>query len=116
MTVAQAGPIGLLAVGIAAAMGAVIGLRAKMVRYRAALLIAGTGILMAPVGMWLAQQLNTRILSVVFAIVLLWVAYKTIRESKQGAVSRLSRAWSRPAFGTRQATASSGPPNGACMC
>lgn len=34
MTVAEAGPIGLLAVGIAAAMGAIIGLKAKIVRYR----------------------------------------------------------------------------------
>ena len=38
--VAQAGPIGLLAVGIAASLGAILGLRAGQVRYRAALLIA----------------------------------------------------------------------------
>lgn len=90
LTVAQAGPIGLLAVGIAAAMGAIIGLKAKIVRYRAALLIAGTGIMLAPVGIWLAQQLDTRILSGVFAIVLLWVAYKSIRESRQGSQSTFS--------------------------
>ncbi|NEX60984.1 sulfite exporter TauE/SafE family protein [Noviherbaspirillum galbum] len=81
LSVAQAGPIGLMAVGIAAAMGAAMGLRAKVVRYRAALLIAGVGMLVAPLGAWLAQRVDTRFLSLVFALVLLWVAYKTFRES-----------------------------------
>lgn len=83
LTVVQAGPIGLLAVGVAAAMGAIIGLKAGIVRYRAALLIAATGILLAPAGVWLAQRLDTRILSLLFAMVLLWVAYKNFRESRQ---------------------------------
>lgn len=83
MTVAEAGPIGLLAVGIAATIGAIIGLKSKIVRYRAALLIAATGILLAPLGVWLAQQLDTRILSAIFAIVLLWVAYNNLKESRQ---------------------------------
>ena len=38
---AQAGPIGLLAVGMAACLGAVLGLRAGVVRYRAAVLVDG---------------------------------------------------------------------------
>ena len=83
LTVAQAGPIGLLAVGIAAAMGAIVGLKAGIVRYRAALLVAATGVLLAPVGVWLAQRLDTRIISVLFAVVLLWVAYKSLRQSMQ---------------------------------
>jgi uncharacterized membrane protein YfcA len=90
LTVAEAGPIGLLAVGIAAAIGAIIGLKSTIVRYRAALLIAGTGILLAPAGVWLAQRLDTRILSVMFAIVLLWVAYKSIKESRPDSQSNLS--------------------------
>ena len=90
MTVAEAGPIGLLAVGIAATMGAVIGLKSKIVRYRAALLIAATGVLLAPVGIWLAQQLDTRILSAMFAIVLIWVAYKNLKESRQDSQTNLS--------------------------
>ena len=83
LTVAQAGPIGLLAVGIAAAMGALVGLKTGIVRYRAALLVAATGVLLAPAGVWLAQRLDTRILSVLFAVVLLWVAYKSFKESTQ---------------------------------
>ncbi|WP_334187673.1 sulfite exporter TauE/SafE family protein [Noviherbaspirillum sp.] len=83
LTVVQAGPIGLLAVGIAAAMGAIIGVKVGTVRYRAALLIAATGIVLAPAGVWLGQRLDTQILSVLFAVVLLWVAYKNFRESRQ---------------------------------
>lgn len=88
LTVAQAGPIGLLAVGIAAGIGAIVGLKSGNVRYRAALLVAATGILLAPAGVWLAQRLNTRILSMLFAVVLLWVSYKSFRDSRQdGAVN-----------------------------
>src|SRR5471030_2493605 len=39
-SVAEAGPVGLLAVGLAAALGAILGLRAGTVRYKAALLFA----------------------------------------------------------------------------
>lgn len=76
MSVAQAGPVGLLAVGMAAALGAVLGLKAGIVRYRAALLIATTGMLMSPLGLWLAHHTDNRWLSVLFALVLLFVAYK----------------------------------------
>jgi len=82
LSVAQAGPIGLLAVGISAALGSLIGLKNNIVRYRAALLIAGTGIMLAPLGLWLAQHLNTRVLSILFAALLAWVAYKTFKETR----------------------------------
>jgi uncharacterized membrane protein YfcA len=79
--VAKAGPIGLMAVGIAAALGAVLGLRDGIVRYRAAALVAGTGMLFSPLGLWLARQLDNRWLSVLFALTLLFVAYKTYRKA-----------------------------------
>lgn len=81
LSVAQAGPIGLLAVGISATLGALMGLKNNIVRYRAALLIAGTGILFAPLGVWVAQHLNAKVLGVLFAGVLAWVAYKTFKEA-----------------------------------
>lgn len=80
LTVAEAGPVGLLAVGISAAVGAGIGLQAGIVRYRAAVLIAGSGVLLAPVGVWLAHRLDTRLLSLLFAGVLAWVAYRTLKD------------------------------------
>jgi uncharacterized membrane protein YfcA len=81
LSVAQAGPIGLLAVGMAAALGAVLGLRAGIVRYRAALLIAATGMLLSPAGLWLAHRIDNRWLSMLFALVLLYVAFNTFRQA-----------------------------------
>ena len=89
LTVAEAGPIGLLAVGISATLGTLIGLKGNIVRYRAALLVAGAGILMAPLGVWVAQRLNTRVMSVLFAAVLAWVAYKTFKDSKAQGISHI---------------------------
>lgn len=93
LSVAQAGPIGLLAVGIAAALGAVLGLRAGIVRYRAALLIAATGMLLSPAGLWLARRIDNRWLSMLFALVLLYVAFNTFRQAggKRAAPDRLAR-------------------------
>lgn len=80
-SVAEAGPIGLMAVGMAAALGAVLGLRAGIVRYRAAVLIAVTGMLLSPAGLWAARQIDGRWLAVLFALVLLFVAVKTFRQA-----------------------------------
>lgn len=79
--VAQAGPIGLLAVGMSAALGAVLGLKQKIVRYRAAMVISFTGVLLSPVGMWLAHRVDGRALGVLFALVLLYVARRTFRQA-----------------------------------
>lgn len=83
--VAQASPIGLLAVGIAAALGAGMGLKAGTVRYKAALLMASVGMLFSPLGFWLANRMDNRWLSLLFALVLLFVAYRTFRQA-QGSV------------------------------
>ncbi len=85
-SVAQAGPVGLLAVGMAAALGAVLGLRAGTVRYRAALLISAAGMALSPLGLWLAQRIENRWLTLVFAMVLLFVAYRTYRQASAAPV------------------------------
>jgi len=81
LSVAQAGPIGLLAVGMAAALGALLGLRQGIVRWRAALLIAGAGVLISPLGLWLAHRIAQRALGALFAVVLLLVAYRGWRQA-----------------------------------
>lgn len=85
LPMAEAGPIGLLAVGLASGMGALAGLRLGIVRYRAALLVAMIGIVASPVGLWLARRLDTRTLGLAFAAVLLWVAYRNIAAGRTGA-------------------------------
>ena len=87
MRIAQAGPIGLLAVGMAAALGAMLRLRDGIVRYRAAMLIAGSGMLLSPLGLWLAHRLDNRWLSVLFAIILLLAAFRTMRQAMRPAVA-----------------------------
>lgn len=81
LNMAEAGPIGLLAVGLAASLGAVMGLRTGTVRYKAALLIAGAGIVCSPLGLWLAQRIPNRPLTIIFAIVLMYVAFRVFQKT-----------------------------------
>ncbi len=87
MSVAQAGPIGLLAVGMAAALGAALGLRAGIVRYRAAILIAAAGMPLSPLGLWLAHRIDNRWLGVLFALVLLLVAARSFLQATRPAAA-----------------------------
>jgi uncharacterized membrane protein YfcA len=77
-TVAQAAPIGLLAVTSAAIVGAVEGFLRKLVRYRAALWIALMGIPMTPLGLHVAQLLPAHWLMTAFAITMLVVAARLL--------------------------------------
>jgi hypothetical protein len=70
----QAAPIGLLAVMLAAGMAALMGLRAGIVRYKAASLLACCGLLTAPLGVWLAHVVSNLALAIIFSAVLIYVA------------------------------------------
>lgn len=80
----QAAPIGLLAVGLAAGLGAFLGWRQGILRYRAALLVGLCGGLMTPLGVLLAGRLPNRPLLVLFALVLLWTAVRSLRGGRSG--------------------------------
>jgi uncharacterized membrane protein YfcA len=80
LPVQQAAPVGLLAVGIASALGAVLALRQGMVRYRAAALIGAAGMVVAPVGVVLAQYIPNRPLLGAFALVLIYSAWRILRK------------------------------------
>ena len=67
---AEAAPIGLLAVGLAAAMAAALGLRDGIVRYRAALLMGGLAMVLAPLGVAAARRAPNAPLTIAFAAVL----------------------------------------------
>ena len=81
LTIMQAAPVGLIAVGAASAFGAVIGLREGLVRYRAAALIGLTGMAMAPLGVRLARLVPNQPLMVGFSILLIWVAVRMFRQA-----------------------------------
>ncbi len=80
LDVAQAAPIGLLAVGLAAALGALLALRAGQVRYKAALLMAASGAVVSPLGLWAAHRVPNAPLMLVFAGVLVYVAQRMFRQ------------------------------------
>ena len=75
----QAAPVGLVAVGLASAIGAFLGLRQRIVRYRAAAVIGISGMLMAPIGVFMAQRLPNRPLLAAFAVVLMYTAWRMLR-------------------------------------
>ncbi len=78
LTVAQAGPIGLLAVCLSSGVGALLALRAGILRYRAASFMALFGLMLSPVGLWLATLVPNRPLTIVFSFVLLFVASRML--------------------------------------
>ena len=78
----QAAPVGLLAVGLAAALGAALGLRQGIVRYRAALLIGTVGMLAAPLGVWLAHRLPAAPLLWGMAALLSWLGWRAWQDSR----------------------------------
>lgn len=83
LAIAEAIPIALLAVCLSSAVGALFAHRQGKVRYRAAGFIAITGVMTAPIGIWLAQKLPNMPLTILFALVLLTVAVDMLRQSKK---------------------------------
>lgn len=77
----QAMPVALLAVTGGAAVGALEGLRKKLVRYRAAIVMALAGMPFTAVGVSVAQVLPQQVLLVAFAAVLVLVSVRLMRRS-----------------------------------
>lgn len=75
LSMQQAAPIALMAVFCAAALATMIGLKQGIVRYKAASLLAITGVIFAPLGVGLAYRMPTGVLQVLFVGVLLYVAW-----------------------------------------
>lgn len=83
LAVAEAAPIALFAVCLTSAIGALIAHKQGKVRYRAAGFIAITGVITTPIGIWLAQKLPSAPLTILFALVLFYVAISMLRPSKK---------------------------------
>jgi uncharacterized membrane protein YfcA len=90
---AQAAPVALVAVGAAAAVGAVHGLRKGLVRYRAALLMAALGGLFTPLGVHVAQRLPEAGLRSLFCAVLLLVALRMARQARAARQPASEQGW-----------------------
>ncbi len=83
LSMAQAGPVGLLAVALAAGLGAVLGWRSRVLRYKAAGLMALAGALASPFGLWLAHRVPNGPLTFVFAGVLGVVAWRMLSQASR---------------------------------
>jgi len=83
LSLLQTVPIALLAVMLAAGMAAFMGLRAGIVRYKAASLLASFGLVMAPLGVWLAHSVNNQVLTLIFSILLMYVAIRMLLQARR---------------------------------
>lgn len=81
LPVAQAAPISLLSVALGAGLGMLMGLRQGIVRYRAALLIAGAGLIASPLGIHLSRILPNTPLALAFAALLMYQAWRLWHQS-----------------------------------
>jgi uncharacterized membrane protein YfcA len=84
-SVTEATPVALLAVGGAAAIGALHGLRHGLVRYKAAGVMAIAGWLTAPVGLYLGSLIAGSVLMLLFGSVMLVVACRMYLQAKRAA-------------------------------
>ena len=82
-TMQQAMPVALFAVAGGAAVGAIEGFRKRLVRWRAALLMAATGIPCTIPGLRLAHRLPQHWLYLAFAAVLVLVALRLLLQVRQ---------------------------------
>lgn len=81
LTVAEAGPIALSAIALAAGVGALLGFKNKILRYKAASFMAAFGLMLSPIGLWLAQRVPNTPLLILFSCILFYVAIRLYREA-----------------------------------
>lgn len=86
-TMQQAAPVALIAVAAGAAVGAIDGFRHRLVRYKAAILMAICGIPMTRLGQYWAQLLPQYLLMGGFACLMLIVSWRFFKQSRQGNAS-----------------------------
>ncbi len=82
LSVASAGPIGLLAIAVAGSLGAINGLRNKILRYRAAIVMAGLGVVLAPIGIYMAHRIPNQPLMIAFASLLIIVSVRMLIQAQ----------------------------------
>ena len=82
LPIAEAAPIALCAVALASSIGAILGLRNKILRYKAAGFMAIFGLALSPLGLWLAPQIPNGPLQIIFSLILLYVALRLLSQAR----------------------------------
>jgi uncharacterized protein len=83
MPISEAGPIALTAIALSAGIGAIIGLNEKVLRYKAAMFMALFGLILSPLGLWVAQRAPNTPLLLIFSGILIYVASKMFIQATQ---------------------------------
>ncbi|MBU3564073.1 sulfite exporter TauE/SafE family protein [Polynucleobacter sp. Tro8-14-1] len=83
MPISEAGPIALTAIALSAGIGAIIGLNEKVLRYKTAMFMALFGLILSPLGLWVAQRAPNTPLLLIFSGILIYVASKMFIQATQ---------------------------------
>ncbi len=83
LTVAEAAPVALLAVALAASIGALMGFRAGVLRYKAAAVMSAFGLALSPLGLWASSRMPNEPLALIFSLVLMYVAFNMYRQAQR---------------------------------
>jgi len=81
LPIAEAAPIALCAVALASSIGAILGLRDRILRYKAAGFMAIFGLILSPIGLWLTPQIPNAPLQILFSLILLYVAARLLNQA-----------------------------------
>jgi len=83
MPIAEAAPISLSAIALSAGVGTLLGLKNKILRYKAAGFMAAFGLLLSPLGIWVAQRVPNAPLLILFSCTLFFVSGRILLETRR---------------------------------
>lgn len=83
LPLADAAPIALLAVAMAASLGTYFGFRKGILRYKAAIAMSVTGVCLSPLGLWAAKKIPNSPLIGIFSLVLFYVSINMYRQARR---------------------------------
>ncbi len=83
LPISEAGPIALTAITLSAGVGALIGLRVRVLRYKAAVLMATFGLMLSPIGLWVAQRTPNTPMLLLFSAILIYVSGRMFIHTSQ---------------------------------
>jgi len=83
LPIAEAAPVSLSAIALAAGVGALLGLKSKILRYRAAGFMAIFGLLLSPLGLWVAQRVPNAPLLILFSCTLFLVSTRLLLQARR---------------------------------
>lgn len=81
LPITEAAPISLSAIALSAGVGALLGLKNKILRYKAAGFMAIFGLLLSPLGIWFAQRIPNAPLLILFSLILFYVSVRLYRQA-----------------------------------